>query len=138
MTAKEHPEAIRELKGTQNMNDEEPVNAKIAGTILGIERGILTFMIDLEWSWGGQGLGGYALDGWNLATNSRNIGHGPGIIAIRRILETVGVEAWEDLPGTLVRAKIGELGTGDPPIIGHIIDDKWFDLQEFMRENIKP
>lgn len=112
----------------------ETVNAKIASTMLGIEdHGIMTFFIFLEWNGGGQALGGFALDGAKSREDyETRVGHGAGFIAIRKILETVGVEKWEDLKGKLIRAKIDDLGTSTPPIIGNIMEDRWFDLKEFM------
>lgn len=114
--------------------DEKIENAKIASTFLGIEdHGILTFFVHVEGAGWGQGVGGYALDGRQRRTESR-IGYGPGLLAMRKILETVGVEKWEDLPGTLIRVKRIVWGSSTPPVIGHIIEDKWFDLKAFMAE----
>ena len=113
----------------------ETVNAKICYTQLGIEdHGILTFMIGLEWRGGGQGAGGYTLDQCSRRapnTDERE-GFGPGFIAIRKILETVGVSNWEDLKGKLVRAKIAGAGSSRCPIIGNILEDKWFDMKAFF------
>ena len=107
------------------------INAKIQSTQFGIcDHGIMTFFLNLEWGGGGQGLGGYALDGGNPRRGS-----GIGILAIREILETVGVENWEDLKGKLVRVKHFGWGSIRKPIIGNIMEDKWFDLEAFMREN---
>lgn len=112
---------------------KEIVNARITGTNLGIEdHGILTFMIFLEWPGCGQGLGGYCLDKPISRDCETRAGFGPGLIAIRKILETVGVTKWEDLKGQLVRAKVDGWGSSRPPIIGHILEDRWFDLKEFM------
>ena len=110
----------------------EIVNAKIISTTFGIEdHGIMTFFLHLEWSGCGQGLGGYALDKSQRGSDER-IGFAPGFVAIRKILETVGVETWEDLKGQLVRLKIDSLGSSRRPIIGNILEDKWFDLKEFV------
>lgn len=111
----------------------ETVNAKITGTMLGIEdHGCMTFFIHLEWGCCGQGLGGYAIDAFNRDTKERDRGHGPAIVAVRKILEVVGVDKWEKLPGQLVRLKVEGLGSARPPIIGNILEDRWFDLKEFM------
>jgi len=107
------------------MSKYETVNAKIDYTHLGFEdHGIMTFWIGLSWGGGGQGMGGYAIKGW-----------GPGLLAIEEILKTVGVEKWEDLPGKLVRAEIGLPGDSEPPIIGHIMENRWFNLAAFMAEH---
>lgn len=117
------------------MAEMEIVNARISSTQLGCEdHGIMSFFVMLEWNGGGQGLGGYAIDKYDQRTKER-IGCGFGITAIRKILETVGVGKWEDLKGKLIRAKINSWKFPDrAPIIGHIIEDKWFDLKEFMEK----
>ena len=116
-------------------------NAKITGTMLGIEdHGILTFFVFLEGKGWGQGLGGFALDQYK--DRERDGGEresiGAGLAAIRKILETVGVEKWENLPGTLIRVERSGLGSSVPPRIGHILEDRWFDLGEFMAKAAKP
>jgi hypothetical protein len=112
--------------------ERETVNAKITNTMLGVEdHGILTFYVTLEWRGGTQSLGGFALDQYNGEDKDR-LGFGAGLTAIRKILETVGVERWEQLKGQLVRAKIGTLGSWDQPIIGNIMDERWFDLKAFI------
>lgn len=114
------------------MRDLETVNAKIRSTMFGIEdHGCMTFFLFLEWPGAGQGLGGFSLDQGKRGGNERE-GCGAAIIAIRSILETVGVDKWESLPGTLVRLKVDGLGSSRPPIIGHIMEDRWFDLKEFF------
>lgn len=117
----------------------ETHNAKITGTMLGLEdHGIMTFYVFLEWGCLSQGLGGFALDQYDEKTDKRDIGMGAAIVAIRRILETVGVDKWEQLKGQLVRIKTeGGINPG-PPIIGHIMEDKWFDLKAFMEEHRTP
>ena len=105
-------------------------NAKIKSTMLGIEdHGILTFFLYLEGGAWGQGLGGYALDGFDRKTETRK-SSGIGLEAIRKILETLDLQTWEELPGTLVRVQ--RTASSSPPIIGHILKDQWFDLRKFM------
>jgi hypothetical protein len=113
------------------------VNARIASTTLGIEdHGIMTFFVHLEWPGAGQGCGGFALDRPKNPNDysAERVGHGPAIVAIRKILETVGVDNWEDLKGKLIRAKVDRLGSSRTPIIGNILEDRWFDLKEFMEQ----
>ena len=107
-------------------------NAKIKSTMLGIEdHGIMTFFLFCEWPGSGGGIGGYALDGHK--PSDQRVGSGHGYQAIRRILETVGVDKWEKLPGTLIR--IEDPGLGRPLTrIGHIMEDRWFDLDAYMKE----
>ncbi len=115
------------------MELDEIINARIANTTLGIEdHGVMTFWLHLEWPGAGQGLGGYMLDHTDSENHDERIGHGHGIIAMRKILETVGVDSWEQLKGKLVRIKKNHR-YDDPPILGNILDDKWFDLRGFMR-----
>ena len=105
-------------------------NAKITSTMLGYEdHGILTCFLNLEQQGKGQGFGGYVLDDIPLK-DERGTGIGdrrPNKLCgfwIKRILETVGVEKWEDLEGKFIRVDGEEFG--DISGIGHIIDDKWF------------
>lgn len=113
------------------------VNGRITSTSLGIQsHGILTLWLYLEWPGGGQGLGGYALDGPDKDNRGYRPGWGLGLTCIRKILETVGVDEWEKLKGQLVRIKLnGGLGSSEPPEIGHIIENRWFDLKAFINAN---
>ena len=105
-------------------------NAKISSTMLGIEdHGIMTFSLSMSFDSCGQGFGGYALDG-----KAGKIGHAKSILAIRKILETVGVNKWEDLEGQLVRIKKDSEYNGPIRAIGHIMEDNWFDIQQFWNE----
>jgi hypothetical protein len=100
----------------------EITNAKIARTSLDIER-CLTAWLTLEFKSGSQAFGGYVLGGeW-------------GCQFIRSILETVGVESWEALPGKYIRVERDYLKIYR---IGHIIKESWFDpskdLDQFLPE----
>jgi hypothetical protein len=97
-------------------------NAKIKSTMLGIEdHGGLTYFVDLNWETGGVGFGGYGLGGEF------------GCQAIQRLLKTVGVDKWEELPGKYVRVE--HEGWGFRALkIGHIVEDKWFSLEELSEE----
>lgn len=101
-------------------------NAKITGTMLGNEdHGIFTCYIYLEMDGSGCGFGGYALDTWDKSQEKR-VGVGFGIDFITSVLETVGVEKWEDLKGKYVRVEGEGLG-GRILRIGNITKNKWFD-----------
>ncbi len=115
------------------MRETTIVNAKIKSTMLGIEdHGIMSFFVNIEWPGAGCGFGGYALDG-HAGEGKPRTGCGHGYQAIRRILETVGAASWEKLPGTLVR--IEEQGWGGRLTkIGHIMEDRWFDIDDWMKE----
>lgn len=64
-------------------------NAKIESTMLGFEaHGIFTYYLNLDYGdASGQAFGGFALGG------------DYGSETIKKILETVGIEKWEDLRG---------------------------------------
>lgn len=101
----------------------EEKNALIESTMLGYEdHGILTFSLHLKYDGSGQGFGGYALDQWSEAHKERISSRACGTV-IKRILETVGVEKWEDLKGEhiRVRAEFNKVHA-----IGNFLKDKWF------------
>ncbi len=51
--------------------------------------------------------------------------------SISKVLDVVGVDRWEDLPGKYIRIEDNGLGSTINKI-GNIIEDKWFDLKEFF------
>ena len=48
-----------------------------------------------------------------------------------RIMWAVGADTWENLKGTYCRIKFDE--SGKVTSIGHILEDKWFNLVEYMK-----
>lgn len=50
---------------------------------------------------------------------------------ISKILEVVGVDSWEKLPGKYIRFEDNGWGSTVTKI-GNIIDDKWIDFKEFF------
>lgn len=107
----------------------EVKNAKIKSTMLGIEdHGIMTFYLHLDYGGSGQGAGGYALDEWSEVLKER-IGAPFGIDLILLILKSVGVEKWEDLPGTYIRVKADY---GKVYAIGNTLTDNWLDFGIFF------
>lgn len=107
-------------------------NAKINYTKLGREdHGIMTFIIGLDFDgYCHQGIGCYALDGYNKETKTR-VFSAKSMEAVSKILEVVGVDYWEELPGKYVRFK--DQGWGKPiDEIGNLMEDKWFNLREFF------
>ena len=50
-----------------------------------------------------------------------------------KIMDTVGVERWEDLEGQYARIKTEGWGSRIT-CIGNILKNKWFDLKEFFAE----
>ncbi len=90
-------------------------NMKIDHTQLGPEdHGILTAFVHLRKGSIGCGFGGLDLRAEGEAQRF-----------IEGVLKVVGVRKWEDLPGKYVRARL----EGRRLVaIGHITDDKWFNL----------
>ena len=107
-------------------------NAKIQSTMLGREdHGIMTFMIYIEASNGFFcGVGGYCLDEFDPTTKTR-VFRAESMEAISKILEVVGVDRWEELPGKYIRFEDNGLGFTITKI-GNIIDDKWFDIESYF------
>lgn len=106
-------------------------NAKIIRTMLGREdHGIMTFMIYVEFGCCGCGVGGYAIDGYDRELKTR-VFTAKGMEAISKILEVVGVDTWEELPGKYIRIKDNCWGTTIDDI-GNLMEDKWFNLREFF------
>lgn len=110
----------------------ETKNAVIESTSLGGYDGgtsVMTCWLHLSYGGSGQGFGGYGLDepyGDRAGIRNRR-GTAYGMEFITRIIATVGVDKWEDLPGKHIRVKAGY----DKVIaIGHIIEDRWFEPQK--------
>jgi len=100
-------------------------NGRIKSTHLGFEdHHIMTFFLHLEFDGAGQGFGGFGLDDGPGGTAF-------GMTAVRKVLEVVGVEKWEDLPGKYVRA---ETDWTRIHRIGNIIEDNWLDLAALSLE----
>lgn len=107
-------------------------NAIIKSTMLGREdHGIMTFMIFIEFDGCmACGVGGYALDGYDRYSKAR-VFHAKSMEVISKILDVVGIDRWEDLPGKYIRFEDNGLGSTINKI-GNIIEDKWFDMKEFF------
>lgn len=74
--------------------------ATIKSTALGYEdHGILTAFIHCEWKGGGIGVGGFCLDESTGKPDYARRGTAYGLDHLIRIMETVGVGRWEQLPG---------------------------------------
>lgn len=117
------------------MTDKEIIieNAQIERTSLGREdHGIMTFDIQIKFASGGCCYGGYALDEYNPVLKER-VCTSVGFQAIDRIMQTVGVDHWEDLCGKYIRVKHNGFG-GRIFAIGNFMEDKWFCAQEFFEQ----
>ena len=112
-------------------------NAIITKTMLGREdHGVMTFVVYVKFdSCVECGVGMYAIDGYDRETDSR-VFTASGLEAISKILEVVGVDRWEDLPGKYIRFKDNGWGSTIDEI-GNIIEDKWFNLREFFSNTDK-
>lgn len=107
-------------------------NARITNTMLGREdHGIMTFMIYVDISEsGGCGIGGWALDGYDRETKTR-VFSAKSMEAVSKILDTVGVDTWEQMRGKYIRVKDNGWGkTIDE--IGNLMENKWFNIREFF------
>ena len=108
-------------------------NAKIRSTMLGREdHGIMTFMIYIDANGFSCGIGGYSLDEFDSTTKTRAF-RAESMEAISKILEVVGVDKWEDLPGKYIRFEDNGYGSTITKI-GNIVNDKWFDMREFFEK----
>jgi len=112
------------------IEDYKEQNARITKTMLGKEdHGIFTFMLHLNYGDGGQGAGGWALDDAVLDGGGkfvRRAGTAEGMALIIRILETLEVKTWEDLPGTFCRVR-ASMGVEE---IGHPLKNQWLNFRD--------
>ena len=108
-------------------------NGLIKSTMLGMEdHGIFTYMLHIEFAGSGCGYGGYALDEWNQQAK-RRVGWVQGIQVLADLMAAVGVRKWEDLPGTYVRCEHEGWG-GKILKVGHVIEDKWFCMNDYTEK----
>ncbi len=111
----------------------ETKNAKIINTFMGIEdHGIFTFSLTLDYGGPQQGYGMYYLDVHDEETKTRK-SHPASIVALRKIIEVVGVRSWEDLKGKHVRVKGGG-HSGPVESIGNFLKDDWVNVGELFKE----
>lgn len=109
-------------------------NARIEKVSITMEdHGCLTFYIVLSGSGWGCCYGGYCIGNGYLGAE-KFTASAKGLECIMRIMDTVGVERWEDLSGKYIRVVDPGWG-GTITKIGHITDDKWFDIKEFFQED---
>jgi hypothetical protein len=114
---------------------EEIINAQIEDTMLGNEdHGILTFYLFLKFDGSGQGFGGYALSTYDKE-KKRRVGHAFGTDCILQILDVLKARKWEELRGKYVRVKRDAGWSGKIRAIGHIVEDKWFNIEDLAKEH---
>lgn len=110
-------------------------NALITNVDLSMaDHGCLTLAMTLEGSGCGVVYGGYCLGkGYLGADDDFFDGSAAGMEYLIRIMDTVGVEKFQDLKGKYVR--VAAKGRGSSvKIIGNIIKDKWFDAETFFAD----
>jgi len=106
-------------------------NAKITGVIISMaDHGCITFWVNVEGKGWGCRIGGYCIGHGYLGADHFD-GYGEGLEAMARIMDTVGVEKWEDLKGKYCRVESEGWGSTIYKI-GNLIEDKWFDLKAFF------
>lgn len=109
-------------------------NMKIINTKLGYGDGnFITCYLYLEGNGRGVDYGGYILDVWDKEKQKR-IGTSSGFQALIEIMNTLEVDAWEEVKGQFVRVESGGAGTKCTRI-GHLIKDKWFSFEKHFEEN---
>lgn len=115
---------------------DEIKNAKITDlSITMADHGCLTFFITLEGECWGLNYGGYCI-GKGFLGATEFTASAKGLVCMMRIMDTVGVERWEDLKGKYVRIVYPGL-CNSVTKIGHITKEKWFDIKDFFsKENI--
>lgn len=98
------------------------------------DHGCLTLAMTLQGGGWGVVYGGYCLGkGYLGADDDFFDGSAAGMEYLMRIMDTVGVERFQDLKGKYVR--VATKGWGSQiKIIGNILKDKWFDAEEFFKE----
>lgn len=106
-------------------------NGKITNVSLTMaDHGVLTFYLTIEGGGVGFGYGGYVLGHGYLGSDHFD-SSAKGLEAMMRIMDTVGVDCWEDLKGQYVRYEYNDWGSTVTKI-GNILNDKWFDIKEFF------
>ena len=109
-------------------------NALIKSTMLGREdHGALTFYLYLDYGSTSQGFGGYVLDDPVKDDEGKFIyrrGTAFGCEAIIKVMEIVGVDSWEKLPGKYCRVESAGSWDGAIIQIGNILKDRWLNLKE--------
>lgn len=112
-------------------------NAIITSTKLGNikDRGLMTFWIFLDYGDSSQGFGGYCLDRYDKTTEGRVQSVLTGDL-VYNLLETLDLDSWEDLKGTVVRAILDE-DTLNGKVLGlaHSIQNKEFNFVEHVEKN---
>ena len=98
------------------------------------DHGCFTLAMTLDGGGWGVVYGGYCLGkGYLGADDNFFDGSAAGMEYLMRIMDTVGVERFQDLKGKYVRVATKGL-CSSVKIIGNIIKDKWFDAETFFAD----
>lgn len=110
-------------------------NALITSVDLSMaDHGCFTLSMVLEGGGWGVTYGGYCLGkGYLGADDDFFDGSAAGMEYLMRIMDTVGVERFQDLKGKYVRVAI-KSWCDSVKIIGNILKDKWFDAETFFTD----
>ena len=97
-----------------------------------VDHGCLTLAMTLKGGGWGVVYGGYCLGkGYLGADDNFFSGSASGMEYLMRIMDTVGVERFQNLKGKYVRVATKGL-SGPVKIVGNILEDKWFDAETFF------
>ena len=106
-------------------------NAKIERADISMEdHGCLTYNLTLVGNGWGCVFGGISIGNGYLGAD-KFTGSAAGLESLMHIMNTVGVSRWNDIKGKYVRAKFEGSSVR---AIGNIIEDKWFDQEEFFAD----
>lgn len=109
-------------------------NAEIKDVDLSMaDHGVLSLQMTLEGNGWGVVYGGYVLGHGYLGAKEFD-GSAKGLESIMRIMDVVGVERFNDMQGECIRVATKGWGSS-VKIIGNLIKDKWFDIDEFFKED---
>lgn len=98
------------------------------------DHGCLTLEMTLKGSGWGVVYGGYCLGrGYLGAEDNFFSGSAAGMEYLIRIMDTVGVERFQNLKGKYVRVATKGWGSS-VKIIGNVIKDQWFDAETFFAD----
>jgi len=113
--------------------DKKTCNAKITNVSLSMaDHGCLAFGLTLDGGAFCCVYGGYCLGHGYLGAKEFD-GSPKGLERLMRIMDTVGVERWEDLKDKYIRFVDDGWGS-TVTTIGHITENKWFNIKEFFEK----
>lgn len=116
--------------------EENIINAKITDVSLNMkDHGVLVFYLTLDGYGWGCNYGGYILGKGYLGSKEFE-GNAKGLEALMRIMDVVGVQSWEEIKGKYVRVINPDWGNVITTI-GNIVENKWFNAEEFFENEGK-